>query len=137
MNTQTTNKLCVYCNTVKPINEISNNGKSKRCKQCYNNIQQLKNNNIKLELIKYGGGECIRCGNNSIPTLQFHHINPNNKSFTIGNIINGSKKIKGHTYTLEYIKNEVDKCVILCANCHCEYHAGLFKIVGKRLIPAQ
>jgi hypothetical protein len=126
-------KLCVYCNTVKPLNEISNGGKSKKCKECYNKIQHNKNHNLKYELIKYGGGECIRCKNNSLPTLHFHHLNPKNKSFTIGDYYHGARK---KTLTLKELKNEIDKCVILCANCHCEFHSKLFNINESREIVA-
>ena len=124
-------KLCVYCSKVKPINEISNKGKSKKCKECYNKIQYNRNHSLKHELIQYRGGKCIRCENNSIHVLHFHHLNPKEKLFTIGDYYHGVKK-KG--YILEDVKTEIDKCVILCANCHCEYHGGMFIINRMREI---
>lgn len=55
---------------------------------------------------------CIVCGEKDQACLDFHHLH--NKSFTIGN----QCKDKG----ISSIKNEVDKCVVLCANCHRKLH---------------
>lgn len=69
-------------------------------------------------LIQYKGGKCIVCGYNRV-ALDFHHLDPNMKDFGIGTI--GS-------YSLDMLKKEADKCVLLCANCHREFHAGLIKL---------
>lgn len=67
----------------------------------------------KVELVEYKGGKCEICGyNKSYNVLQFHHINPDEKDFTI------SRK----SYSLERLKKEVDKCILVCANCHIEIH---------------
>ena len=69
----------------------------------------------KKELIKYKGGKCERCGFRGHENcFDFHHIDPTEKDFTI-------KSSKGHN--LEKLKKEVDKCQLLCANCHREVHA--------------
>jgi len=47
--------------------------------------------------------------------LEFHHINPEEKEFTIG----------GKNYSIERMKKEVDKCVLVCGNCHSEIHEEL------------
>ena len=52
---------------------------------------------------------CVDCGYNNLLCLEFHHMR--NKTDTISNMVK-----KG--YGLETIKKEVDKCVVLCANCH-------------------
>lgn len=68
---------------------------------------------VKLKLIEYKGGKCEECGYNKCPqSLQFHHINPKEKDFNIS----------GRTYSFEKMKSEVDKCKMLCANCHIEAH---------------
>ena len=70
----------------------------------------------KIELIEYKGGKCGICGyDKSISVLQFHHTNPNMKDFTV------SRK----SYSIERLKREVDKCILLCANCHIELHEKL------------
>lgn len=74
----------------------------------------------KKELIEYKGGKCKICHYNKCQkALQFHHINPENKKFGISNT--GITKI-------EILKEEADKCVLVCSNCHVEIHAGLIDI---------
>ena len=69
---------------------------------------------IKIEGIKYLGGECNRCGyKKCIAALDFHHKSSDTKEF---NITGGNLK------SFEKIKPELDKCELLCANCHREHH---------------
>jgi hypothetical protein len=58
--------------------------------------------------------KCIRCGFDDARALQFHHINPSDKLFAIGN--------RYMAYTWDIIQKEIDKCEILCANCHSIEH---------------
>lgn len=70
----------------------------------------------KLRLIEYKGGKCEICGYNRCPeALEFHHINPEEKSFTIS----------GNSRSFNTLKLEADKCILVCSNCHKEIHAGL------------
>jgi hypothetical protein len=70
----------------------------------------------KLKLVEYKGGKCIRCGyNKCIASLNFHHRDPEEKEFSI----------TGKSYSFERLKKEVDKCDLVCANCHGEIHNGL------------
>jgi predicted transcriptional regulator len=72
----------------------------------------------KIELVEYKGGCCEKCGyNKSISVLQFHHLDPTQKDFTISS----------KSYSLEKLKKEVDKCIMVCANCHLEIHEELRK----------
>ena len=71
---------------------------------------------IKLQLVEYKGGKCEMCGyDRCIDALSFHHKNPNEKDFTIG----------GKSYSFERLKKEVDKCIMVCQNCHIEIHHNL------------
>ena len=73
----------------------------------------------KLEAIEYKGGKCERCGyNKCIQALDFHHINPKEKDFTIS----------GGTKSFESLKSELDKCILVCKNCHSEIHAGIYPL---------
>ena len=73
-------------------------------------------------LILYAGGKCQICGYDKCDrALEFHHLNPANKRFSIASHIDRK---------MEMLYEEVDKCVLLCANCHREYHAG---IIGHEL----
>lgn len=70
----------------------------------------------RMLLIDYKGSKCQNCNyNNCISALHFHHIDPMKKDFTIG----------GRNYSFERMKNEVDKCVLVCSNCHTEIHEEL------------
>lgn len=68
---------------------------------------------LKVKLVEYKGGKCEICGyNKSIRALQFHHILPNEKDFTISN----------KNYSFDKMMKEIDKCILVCANCHQEIH---------------
>jgi hypothetical protein len=74
----------------------------------------------KEQAVEYMGGKCANCGySRCVQALEFHHINPSEKDFTIS----------GKTVSTEVLKQELDKCVMLCSNCHKEVHAGLFEAV--------
>lgn len=80
------------------------------------NYRSLNNSRkrLKEKLVEYKGGKCERCGyDKCITALEFHHIDPNEKEFSIG-----SKDV----LSFEKCKKEVDKCMLLCANCHREIH---------------
>ncbi len=71
----------------------------------------------KLKAIAYKGGGCLVCSYSKTPaSLAFHHLNPERKDFNIG----GS-----YCRSWNVIQLEVDKCVLLCLNCHGEHHIGL------------
>lgn len=68
----------------------------------------------KLQCIEYLGGKCVDCGYNKCPqALDFHHIDPHLKSFTV------SGKC---SLSWENLKLELSKCILLCACCHRERH---------------
>jgi hypothetical protein len=60
--------------------------------------------------------ECIKCGENHIACLEFHHLNPSKKKFEIARAINQSNVEK-----IEILK-EIEKCIVLCSNCHRKFH---------------
>ena len=67
----------------------------------------------KLELIEYKGGKCEKCGyKKSTWALEFHHKDPSEKDFGIS----------GKSWSFERLKKEVDKCILVCSNCHHEIH---------------
>jgi len=76
----------------------------------------------KIELIEYKGGKCMECGyNKSVKALEFHHIDPHKKDFTIS----------GKSYSINRLKMEVDKCILVCSNCHIEIHEKLENLKNK------
>lgn len=73
----------------------------------------------KIKLIDYKGGKCEICGyDKCLRALQFHHKNPEEKDF----------QISGKSLSFEKLKMEVDKCALVCSNCHSEIHDGLVQI---------
>lgn len=58
--------------------------------------------------------KCSRCPENHPSCLDFHHINPQEKEFSISQ--------KAWRYSKERIMKEISKCIILCANCHRKEH---------------
>ena len=71
---------------------------------------------LKERAIAYLGGACRICGYDKWPAaFDFHHLDPMGKDFTISEAMT----------SWERIKPELDKCELLCANCHREVHDGL------------
>ncbi len=69
---------------------------------------------IKEKAVKYKGGKCEKCGyDKCIWAFDFHHIEPKQKDFNIS---------RYSTTCWEKIKKELDKCIIVCSNCHRELH---------------
>lgn len=89
-----------------------------RCKKCAVDAVQRRRYKVKQDAVTYKGGKCENCGyNKCIGALEFHHLDPKEKDFAIS--------YKGHCKSWEKVKEELDKCVMLCANCHREIHAGV------------
>lgn len=59
--------------------------------------------------------KCTLCPENTPCCLDFHHVNPENKKFAIGDII----KMK---ITKQEVMDEMEKCEIMCSNCHRKFH---------------
>ncbi|MDO8590725.1 MAG: hypothetical protein Q7R65_01965 [bacterium] len=67
------------------------------------------------------GGKCMICGyNRCAAALDFHHRNPKQKDFSLS--------VRGLTRSWEKIQKEIKKCVLICANCHREIHAGITQL---------
>ena len=85
------------------------------CKSC-TSLQTLeRQRRLKQELVDYKGGSCTKCGYNKyVGALEFHHLDPTKRDFTIAH----------HKLTKfsDEIKKELDKCILVCANCHREIH---------------
>jgi hypothetical protein len=98
------NNDCVICN--KNLGENKKN--NTKCKTCVTRLRRLR---LKIKSVEYLGGKCVKCGYyENIAALTFHHTEPNDKDFNIS-----SHK---HSKSWFEITKELDKCVILCANCH-------------------
>lgn len=82
-----------------------------KCKTKY--YVDLNRKNAKIKAILYLGGKCQKCGyDNCITAMEFHHLNPDKKEFSISSL--------PHTRSWERLKTELDKCELLCCRCHRE-----------------
>lgn len=118
----TTEKYCSICDTIKPLDNFYKVSGPKLfytyCKDCTRHLVVKHNNTFKTLCIEYKGGKCILCGYCKCDSaLEFHHIDPAKKDFSISN--------SNRRELTEDIKQELDKCVLLCANCHREVHSNL------------
>ena len=87
----------------------------------YRNVKNRRNK-LKEMLVDYKGGKCEICGyDKCLGALDFHHLNPSEKDFTIGQY---------NKLSFNELKKEVDKCILVCANCHREIHYN--EVVEKR-----
>lgn len=106
------NLSCMYCNKTFNL-PPSQTSKRKACNSCSVSKRRWKS---KIELVNKLGGKCQRCGFNDHPAaLQFHHKNPEDKNFTLSSAGLISKDRW----------KEVEKCELLCANCHSIEHSNI------------
>jgi 5-methylcytosine-specific restriction endonuclease McrA len=76
---------------------------------------------LRDKALQHKGGKCIICGyKKSSKALEFHHRDPKTKEFGIS--------MKGLTRSWKKILKEIDKCELVCANCHREVHAGISQL---------
>jgi 5-methylcytosine-specific restriction endonuclease McrA len=89
-----------------------------RCKKCRAEAVARRRRKVKEILVAEAGGRCQLCGYDKHPVaLHFHHVDPASKSFGLAR--------RGITRSLEKLRAEAAKCVLLCSNCHAEVEAGL------------
>lgn len=70
---------------------------------------------------EYSGGKCAICGYKKCSrALNFHHRDPKTKRFGVA--------ANGMTRSWEKTRKEIDKCILLCANCHMEVHDGITQL---------
>ena len=111
-------KFCPRCDETKPLQDFypkkSTGYVSCYCKKCTNLQSKERQWKFKKRCLEYKGGKCTECGyDRSIAALDFHHSDPDAKEF-------GISQLRFHVF--EAVKQELDKCVILCSNCHRELH---------------
>lgn len=79
-----------------------------------------KRKQLKEKAVEYKGGSCILCGyNRCLAALDFHHLDPSQKDFKLSDMYSKSWKS---------VLEELDKCVLVCANCHREIESGFIKL---------
>lgn len=65
---------------------------------------------------------CVVCGENESSCLDFHHKDASEKEGAIATLLSKNNSFNA-------VLKEIEKCVVLCANCHRKYHAGVIDAV--------
>jgi hypothetical protein len=82
-----------------------------RCTKCRSAAVSAWRRRSKRRLVEARGGACELCGYDlHVAALQFHHVDPDTKGFSISN--------KGGTIAFARLEEEAGKCLLVCANCH-------------------
>lgn len=109
------NSVCIFCERKYKYSKKSGHTK-KVCNACLVNNRRFT---LKIKCLKYKGNKCFLCGYDKCKrALTFHHLDPTQKDFNIS----GS-----HSRCWIKIQKELDKCILLCMNCHMEEHEKLVK----------
>lgn len=110
-------KYCPKCEKDKSFCEFYKKGADyyqPYCKPCFNRYCQERWQQRKIEAIKTKGGKCNICGyNKNYAALDFHHRESENKDMQWNQARMASEK---------KMLSELDKCDLLCRNCHAELH---------------
>lgn len=120
-----THKKCGMCKEIKEKDAFykrrdRNNMSTSYCKSCTNTLTLNRKRNLKKLCVEYKGSKCEICGyNRCIDALHFHHLDPSVKEF-------GIATLRSYTFS-ENVKKELDKCQLVCANCHNEIHFNLVR----------
>ena len=112
-------KLCRYCKKEYPESYfgVALTTKDKvyrrhKCKFCYRVTKRALRKKYQDWLLNYKKEtKCKRCKIDDYRVLEFHHVDGKTKDFSIANA-------RDNNLSLDRIKQEIKKCVILCANCH-------------------
>lgn len=122
-----------HCNKHGLTEHVLDSSGRWRCKKCRVDTTNKRRMVMKHKAIEYKGGKCLICGYNKCEwALEFHHINPNEKDFNFSH--------DGFMKSIDKIKTELDKTILVCSNCHREIHCGLINVdeyVNKQHINEQ
>ncbi|AGR89469.1 HNH endonuclease [Pseudomonas phage PAK_P4] len=132
-------KQCTQCKVEKPTTEFYFKGRKadgrlhSECKKCFNNRMMKRYEQRAKVIVDMKGGSCYLCGyDKCVAALEFHHMDPSQKDFEIS---------KRWSMKDERIKAEIDKCVLLCSNCHAEVHYNeargkIYNWTEAKVVPA-
>lgn len=115
-NLARTEKTCAKCQITLPLGNFYSRGNTRYpyCKECMLEYNKEYRRQIKQQAVEYKGGKCILCGySKCLAALDFHHRDFSQKELNIAHA----------RLTFEQLKNELDKCDLVCSNCHRELHS--------------
>jgi hypothetical protein len=89
-----------------------------RCRRCRSSAVTRRRRKVKAILVAEAGGCCAVCGyRRCVAALSFHHLDPREKRLDVS--------AYGKGLSLDTLRAEARKCVLLCANCHAEVENGV------------
>ena len=109
--------ICIVCG--RPLHGRQRKYCSRNCKnkdlQSYE-AQQRRGLERKRKLVEEAGGCCSICGyNKNLAALVFHHAEADQKDFKTD-----MRSLSNRRF--ESVRQEIKKCILVCANCHAELH---------------
>lgn len=134
-------KTCTRCKETKPFDDFCKQTRSKdgyqpACKPCMNDLynrsrkkkqkhyQDVAKKRQKLVVEKYKlwkqTQSCISCGEDDDACLDLHHTNHKEKETHVSDAV--------YKWSWNRVLKEIEKCVVVCANCHRKIHAGKIKL---------
>jgi hypothetical protein len=117
---------CSRCKRTLPASKFHRRRDGSRllkyCRECTNRQVVERQQRLKRLAVEYKGGRCQHCGyDRYVGALEFHHEDGSQKESDVSRF---------KCTTFEKVKSELDKCLLLCANCHREEHARLKGLIG-------
>lgn len=132
-------KTCPRCKEALPLdcfgkNKARADGLQSHCKSCRRSInnEHYKNSENRRKAVRRNAAKfrqrniqflnefkssgCAKCGESEICTLDFHHLGQD-KDFDLSK--------KKDRFSIERLKKEIEKCIVVCSNCHRKIHAGV------------
>jgi hypothetical protein len=131
-------KVCARCNKEKSVSEFHKKGKGYQwiCKECrkeYHRQHYLANKETYIKKARdYRDAlredikkdlRCAICKEDEPCCLEFHHNDPTKKEIAVARLFLSGNRAK--------ILVEIEKCTVLCSNCHKKFHAGVVQLVGQ------
>lgn len=105
---------CTRCGTTDEDDFYKSTKQKSKCKKCHTMEVHQNKRELKVRAVQYLGGKCSDCGAEFNPwVFDFHHRDPTEKEWSWGDV---------RTSNWEKIKEEIDKCDLLCSNCHRTRH---------------
>ena len=125
-------KLCRYCHKYYPesyfgvaLTTEKKIYRRHKCRDCYRATKKILHKRYRQWVTDYKKeNKCCKCGVEDHRVLEFHHLDSKNKEFDIGFAIHGR-------CGMERIKREMEKCIIICSNCHKILH---YKNRGNKVV---
>ena len=112
-----THKQCPKCSEIKELKDFdkrANGDIQSYCRECFNDNRYTLLKQHKRTLVEEFGGCCSICGyNKNYSALEFHHLESKEKDFHLGS---------AKTTNIDKLRKEVEKCILVCSNCHKELH---------------